>query len=75
MTLTKPTLKRLLSPDAVQKLSLKAALATEQRIPGLGNGSLQDILWQAHLHPKRKTNTLSDEEDSSTLYQPQAHPG
>jgi formamidopyrimidine-DNA glycosylase len=52
----------LLSPDAVQKLSLKAALATEQRIPGLGNGSLQDILWQANLHPKRKTNTLSDEE-------------
>jgi len=54
--------ERLLAPDAVQKLSLKAALATEQRIPGLGNGSLQDILWQANLHPKRKTNTLSDEE-------------
>jgi formamidopyrimidine-DNA glycosylase len=52
----------LLSPDAVQKLSLKAALATEQRIPGLGNGSLQEILWHAHLHPKRKTDTLSDEE-------------
>jgi formamidopyrimidine-DNA glycosylase len=50
----------LLSPDEVQKLSLKAALATEQRIPGLGNGSLQDILWQANLHPKRKTNTLND---------------
>ena len=53
---------QLLSPDAVQKLSLKAALATEQRIPGLGNGSLQDILWHANLHPKCKTNTLSDEE-------------
>ncbi len=54
--------EQLLSPEAVQKLSLKAALATEQRIPGLGNGSLQDILWNANLHPKRKTNTLSDEE-------------
>lgn len=52
----------LLSPDAVQKLSLKAALATEQRIPGLGNGSLQEILWHANLHPKRKVSTLSDDE-------------
>lgn len=34
----------LLAPEAVRKLSLKAALATEQRIPGLGNGCLQDIL-------------------------------
>jgi formamidopyrimidine-DNA glycosylase len=54
--------ERLLSPDAVQKLSLKAALATEQRIPGLGNGSLQDILYYANLHPKRKTSTLSNTE-------------
>jgi formamidopyrimidine-DNA glycosylase len=54
--------KGLLAPDAVQKLSLKAALATEQRIPGLGNGSLQDILWHAYLHPKLKTNTLTDED-------------
>ena len=36
------------------KLSVKAFLATEQRIPGLGNGVLQDILWKARLHPKRK---------------------
>lgn len=52
----------ILSPDAVQTLSLKGALATEQRIPGLGNGSLQDILWRANLHPKRKTHSLSDAE-------------
>ncbi len=58
---------QLLAPDEVQKLSLKAALATEQRIPGLGNGCLQDILWQAKLHPKRKTNTLSGE-DVHRLY-------
>ncbi|HER09896.1 MAG TPA: endonuclease VIII [Bacteroides sp.] len=41
-------------------LSLKALLATEQRIPGLGNGVLQDILFNAGLHPKRKMSSLSD---------------
>ncbi|HKM33660.1 MAG TPA: endonuclease VIII, partial [Lachnospiraceae bacterium] len=40
----------------------KAFLATEQRIPGLGNGVLQDILLEANLHPKRKMNTLTDAE-------------
>lgn len=42
-----------------QKLSAKAFLATEQRIPGLGNGVLQDILWTARVHPKRKMGDLS----------------
>jgi len=42
-----------------QKLSAKAFLATEQRIPGLGNGTLQDILWHSKIHPKRKVSTLS----------------
>ena len=41
-------------------LSVKAFLATEQRIPGLGNGVLQDILFNARIHPKRKIVTLSD---------------
>jgi formamidopyrimidine-DNA glycosylase len=40
-------------------LSAKAFLATEQRIPGLGNGTLQDILWTAKIHPKRKMADLS----------------
>jgi len=53
---------QLLSPKEVQRLSLKAALATEQRIPGLGNGSLQDILWHGKLNPRQKINTLSEEE-------------
>ncbi len=52
----------LLAPPRVQRMSLKAALATEQRIPGLGNGVLQDILWSAHLHPRRSVSTLSGEE-------------
>ncbi len=43
---------------ALEKLSLKAFLATEQRIPGLGNGVLQDILYNAKLHPKRKVASL-----------------
>jgi formamidopyrimidine-DNA glycosylase len=45
-----------------EKLSTKEFLATRQRIPGLGNGVLQDILWTARLHPRRKMGTLSVEE-------------
>jgi len=41
-------------------LSAKAFLATEQRIPGLGNGVLQDILFNAHIHPRRKLETMGD---------------
>ena len=44
------------------KMSAKAFLATEQRIPGLGNGVLQDILLNAKIHPKRKMNTLLEEQ-------------
>lgn len=43
-------------------MSIKAFLATEQRFPGIGNGVLQDILWEASLHPKRKVNSLSKQE-------------
>lgn len=48
--------------EKTEKLSVKAFMATEQRIPGLGNGSLQDILWRAKLHPKRKVVTLEGDE-------------
>jgi len=54
--------RSLLEGEKLQSLSAKAFLATEQRIPGLGNGVLQDILWAARIHPKRKVATLSDEE-------------
>jgi len=47
------------SEQGAEKLSAKAFLATQQRIPGLGNGVLQDILWRAKVHPKRKLRTLS----------------
>jgi formamidopyrimidine-DNA glycosylase len=45
-----------------EKLRLKALLATEQRIPGLGNGVLQDILWTAGLHPRRAVGSLDAHE-------------
>ncbi len=44
------------------KMSAKAFLTTEQRIPGLGNGVLQDILLNAKIHPKKKINTLTEEQ-------------
>ncbi len=49
------------------KLSAKAMLATEQRIPGLGNGVLQDILLEAGIHPKQKIGSLR-EVDWKRLY-------
>jgi formamidopyrimidine-DNA glycosylase len=48
--------------EATPKLSAKAFLATEQRVPGLGNGVLQDILWAARIHPKRKMGDLTGDE-------------
>jgi formamidopyrimidine-DNA glycosylase len=57
----------LITADEAQKLSAKAFLATEQRIPGLGNGVLQDILYKAAIHPKRRIDTLTDDE-RTTLF-------
>ncbi|MCL1919110.1 MAG: endonuclease VIII [Peptococcaceae bacterium] len=50
------------------KKSAKAFLATEQRIPGLGNGVLQDILLNAKLHPKKKINTLSNQQQRALFH-------
>jgi len=58
---------RIIYAPEVKKLSLKALLATEQRIPGLGNGVLQDILFKAGMHPKKKVHTLS-EKDNKILF-------
>lgn len=46
--------------DAKPTLTAKALLATEQRIPGVGNGVTQDILFNARIHPKQKVLKLSD---------------
>ena len=45
---------------AKKTLTAKALLATEQRIPGVGNGVTQDILFNAGIHPKQKVIDLSD---------------
>lgn len=58
----------LVERPGMGKLSLKAFLATEQRIPGLGNGVLQDILWTARLHPRRPVGSL-DAADRVRLFE------
>ncbi len=50
-----------------EKLNVKALLATKQRIPGLGNGVLQDICWTAEVDPRRKVGSLSDDERAGLL--------
>lgn len=49
-------------------ISIKALLATEQRIPGLGNGVLQDILFKAGLNPKKKISTIDDLQKSDLFH-------
>ena len=60
--------KGILEAPGSEKLSMKALLATEQRIPGLGNGVLQDILFRSRLGPKRRVGTLTGKE-MDVLYQ------
>jgi formamidopyrimidine-DNA glycosylase len=48
----------LVCRSAPGSLSVKALLATEQRIPGLGNGVLQDILFRAKINPRAKVDAL-----------------
>lgn len=48
-------------------ISAKAFLATEQRFPGLGNGVLQDILFVAQVHPKRKLSALDETQTEALL--------
>ena len=57
----------ILSSPGADKLSAKALLATEQRIPGLGNGTLQDILFNAGIHPKKKVSSFT-KSDKELLY-------
>lgn len=53
---------RALVDAAPPATSAKALLAAEQRIPGVGNGVLQDILLNARLNPKRNAKSLADDE-------------
>lgn len=54
--------------NTTKDLSIKALLATEQRIPGLGNGVLQDILFNAAINPKRKKSTVTDFQKSELFH-------
>jgi formamidopyrimidine-DNA glycosylase len=57
-----PYFSGIMGAEEAEKLSAKALLATEQRIPGLGNGVLQDILFNAKIHPRRKVSSFSQAE-------------
>lgn len=48
--------------NSPKDIPAKALLATGQRIPGVGNGVLQDILFNAAIHPRRKKSSFSDRE-------------
>lgn len=58
--------KNLYQADG-KKMSAKAFLATKQRIPGLGNGVLQDILWDAGFDPRFDMKNMT-EDGFRTLY-------
>jgi formamidopyrimidine-DNA glycosylase len=51
--------RTLLEAPGIGKLSAKAFLSTEQRIPGLGNGVLQDILFRARINPRTAIGSLT----------------
>mgnify|MGYP000212266211 FL=1 len=52
--------------DAV-RVSAKKFIISRKYVTGLGNGYVQDILWQAGIHPRRKMAALSREELSRLL--------
>lgn len=58
---------RKLLDNSKSTLSMKALIATEQRFPGVGNGTAQDILFAAGLHPKRKLSTLTRDDMDGLL--------
>ena len=46
-------------------MSAKAFLATDQHFPGIGNGVIQDILFNAKINPRTQISTLTDKEKDS----------
>jgi formamidopyrimidine-DNA glycosylase len=63
---TFPAFKRILAEDG-SKIT-RQVLLDQNKIAGIGNGYLQDILFKAHIHPKRKVGSLNEEEQLR-LYQ------
>jgi len=56
---TKEYLQKLLEK---RKARIKSLLLDQKNIAGIGNVYIQDILFNARLHPNRKANSLSDQE-------------
>ncbi|AMP21222.1 hypothetical protein AZF37_08725 [endosymbiont 'TC1' of Trimyema compressum] len=54
--------------EAKNTISVKALLVTEQRIPGLGNGVLQDILFNARTHPQTKLKFISKKDIQALFF-------
>ncbi len=52
-----------LSPD--DSRSVKYFMISKPGVSGVGNGCLQDILWHARIHPRRRAVTLSDLEQQA----------
>lgn len=67
-TFDEPYFNTLISAPGLEEKSIKFVLATEQRIPGFGNGVLQDVLFAAKVHPRRKTASLSDSEKNALFH-------
>lgn len=55
---TRAYFEGLMGKEKILQKSAKAALATGQAIPGLGNGVLQDILYNAGINPKTKIRDI-----------------
>lgn len=53
---------KLIRDTELRSLSAKAFLATKNRIPGLDNTILHEILWEAEVNPKSKMVSLSEED-------------
>jgi len=54
--------RRLLSG---RRARVKSFLLNQRNVAGIGNVYIQDILFDARLHPKRKINTLTEDEVES----------
>ena len=45
-----------------ERVNAKKLIISRKYFTGLGNGYAQDILWRSGIHPRRKMNTLAEEE-------------
>jgi len=59
---TYDNLTALIDINKGKVLSVKQLLATKNRIPGIDNNLLQDVLWEAQVNPKKKVDALSQNE-------------